>query len=191
MRNAEYRLAALPFIAAIRLHLALLVRHLPSALRHLAFVICHLAFVICHPAFALCHLVSALRHLAFAICHLTFAIPRSEFPIPHSAQRVQRPQQLPRLGRLVPPVPLERLAAIERRAVGPIGVRCRFDGLVPGPVCVLDLLLCLTCVCSVPLLRALCSTNLSSLWFEIFSSVAGVFSRWSMLFPCMIWLARE
>ena len=64
MWNAEYRLAALPFIAATRFHLALLIRLLEFALRHLAFVLCH---------------------LAFAICHLTFPIPRSEFPIPHSA----------------------------------------------------------------------------------------------------------
>ena len=65
MWNAEYRLAALPFIAATRFHLALLIRLLEFALRHLAFVLCH---------------------LAFAICHLTFPIPRSEFPIPHSSE---------------------------------------------------------------------------------------------------------
>ncbi len=106
--NAEYRLAALPFIAATRFHLALLIRLLEFALRHLAFVLCH---------------------LAFAICHLTFPIPRSEFPIPHSLKRFQRPQQLPRLGRLVASVPLERHAAIQRRAVGPSGVLDRFDGL--------------------------------------------------------------
>ena len=52
MRNAEYRLAALPFIAATRLHLALLIRHLPLA--------------ICHPSSALCHPPYGIRHRRFS-----------------------------------------------------------------------------------------------------------------------------
>src|SRR5271157_1615363 len=55
-----HRLAAFPFIASTRLHLALLVRHLVFVLGHLAFVIRHLPFVSYHPA-------SVIRHLAFAI----------------------------------------------------------------------------------------------------------------------------
>ena len=41
-------LAALPFIAATRLHLALLIPHLRFAPRHLEIALRHLAFVICH-----------------------------------------------------------------------------------------------------------------------------------------------
>src|SRR5271157_2716465 len=88
---------------------------------------------------AIWHLPSAIWHLPSAISSCPFPNPNSEFPvpsstfrIPHFLQHVERPQQLPRLGRLVPPVPLEPQAAIQRRAVGPIGVFDRFDGLVPG-----------------------------------------------------------
>jgi len=55
-----HRLAALPFIAATRLDLALLIRHL-------AFVIRHLPFVICHPASVIPHLPSVIPHPASAI----------------------------------------------------------------------------------------------------------------------------
>ncbi|MGC1718069.1 MAG: hypothetical protein WA746_03710, partial [Isosphaeraceae bacterium] len=100
-----HRLAALPLIAAIRLHLALLIphlapRHLELTLRHLAFVICHLPFVICHPASAIRHLASVIRHLPSVIRHLTlairlfaFPIPRSEFLLPHFPKGFQRSQQ--------------------------------------------------------------------------------------------------
>ena len=101
------QLAALPFIAATHLHLARLIRHREFALRHLPSVIRHLPSAICPLAFA-------IRLLAFAICRFSFPIFHSEFRIPHSAQRLQRPQQFPRLGRLVAPVPLERRAAIQR-----------------------------------------------------------------------------
>src|SRR5271157_443641 len=86
----------------------------------------------CHSSSAIWHSSSAISHLSSAVRHPPSAIPAFPFRIPHSSQRVQRPQQLPCLGRLVPPVPLERRAAIERRAVGPIGVLGRFAGLVPG-----------------------------------------------------------
>jgi len=106
-----HRLAALPFPAATRLHLARLISHLQFApryleltLRHLAFVICHLAFVICHLAFAIRHPAFAIRHPAFVICHpafvichpafairlFCFPIPRSEFLLPHFPKRFQR-----------------------------------------------------------------------------------------------------
>ena len=107
---------------------------------------CHLPFVICHPASAIRHLPSVIRHLPSVIRHLpsvirhltfairlfAFPIPRSEFLLPHFSKGFERSQQLPGLGRLVTPEPLEPRAQIERRAVGPVGVRDRFDGLVAG-----------------------------------------------------------
>src|SRR5271157_1072517 len=97
-----HRLAAFPFIASTRLHLALLIRHLEFVLGHLAFVIRHLPLVIYHPAsvirhlaFAirrpasvLRHLAFAIRHLAFAIWHLPSAISPSPSPIPNPAFRI-------------------------------------------------------------------------------------------------------
>ena len=75
MGNAEYRLAALPFIAATRFHLALFIRLLEFALGHLEFALRHLAFVIRHLTFA-------IWLPASAICLFSFFIPHSEFRIP-------------------------------------------------------------------------------------------------------------
>ncbi|MGZ3388319.1 MAG: hypothetical protein ACXVCF_01860, partial [Isosphaeraceae bacterium] len=99
---------------------------------HLPFVICHPASAIRHPASVIRHLPSVIRHLTFAIRLFAFPIPRSEFLLPHFSKGFERSQQLPGLGRLVPPEPLEPRAQIERRAVGPVGVHDRFDGLVAG-----------------------------------------------------------
>src|SRR5271157_4207982 len=106
-----HRLAALPLIAATRLHLALLIPHLQFAarhleltlrrleltLRHLAFVICHLPFVICHLPFVICYLAFAICHLAFVIrrpasaliCHLPFVICHLAFAICHPASALR------------------------------------------------------------------------------------------------------
>ncbi|MGA2702944.1 MAG: hypothetical protein ABSH35_17850 [Isosphaeraceae bacterium] len=132
-------------------HLAFGICHLAFGICHPAFVICHLAFGICHLAFGICHLSFGIRHPAFVICHPAFAIRHPAFairhpafairlfPIPHYKIRIpqfpkrfQRSYQLSVPGRLVPPVPLELRAAIECRAVGPIGVLCRRAGLVMG-----------------------------------------------------------
>ncbi|MGZ3302029.1 MAG: hypothetical protein ACXWO3_14340, partial [Isosphaeraceae bacterium] len=43
-----HRLAALPLIAATRLHLVLLIPHLQFASRHQEFALRYLAFVMCH-----------------------------------------------------------------------------------------------------------------------------------------------
>src|SRR5208337_181083 len=90
-----HRLAAFPFIASTRLHLALLIRHLEFVLGHLAFVIRHLPLVIRRPASVLRHLAFAIRHLAFAIWHLPSAIwhlpsaiSPSPSPIPNPAFRI-------------------------------------------------------------------------------------------------------
>ena len=118
-------LAALPFIAATRLHLALLIPHLRFAPRHLEIALRHLAFVICH-------LPSVIRHLTFAIRLFAFPIPRSEFLLPHFPKGFQRSHQLAVPGRLVPPVPLECRAAIQRRAVIPLGGLVGLDLLMLG-----------------------------------------------------------
>jgi len=97
-----HRLAALPFLAATRLHLALL---------RLAFVICHLAFVIRHSC---------------------FPIPHSEFRISHFPKGFQRSHQLAVPGGLVAAVPLECRAAIQRRAVVPLGGLFGLDFLMLG-----------------------------------------------------------
>ncbi|HKM53926.1 MAG TPA: hypothetical protein VJY33_10985, partial [Isosphaeraceae bacterium] len=55
--------------------------------------------------FARRHLELARRHLAFAI--RLFPIPYSKIRMPQFPERVQRPLQLPGLGRLVTPEPLE------------------------------------------------------------------------------------
>ena|GEM_PF-577839 len=96
-----HRLAALPFIAATRLHLALLIphlqftpRHLELTLRHLELTLRHLAFVICHLAFVICHLAFAIR---------LFPIPHYKIRIPQFPKRFQRSYQLSVPGRLVPP----------------------------------------------------------------------------------------
>ncbi|MBV8200090.1 MAG: hypothetical protein JOZ15_05640, partial [Acidobacteria bacterium] len=100
-------LAALRFLTATYLHLARLIRHQQFALGHRARLIRHLAF-------AIRHLALAVRHLAFPLRHLSFPVPHSAFRrLPHLAQRVDHLQQLPRLGRLVPPQPLELHAAIQ------------------------------------------------------------------------------
>src|SRR5271157_896906 len=118
-------LAALPFIAATRLHLALLIPHLRFAPRHLEIALRHLAFVICH-------LPSVIRHLTFAIRLFAFPIPRSEFLLPHFPKGFQRSQQLAVPGRLVAAVPLECRAAIQRRAVVPLGGLVCLDFLLLG-----------------------------------------------------------
>jgi hypothetical protein len=68
-------LAAVPFIAATRLHLALLIPHLQFAPRLLELALRLLAF-------GICHLPSAIRHLPFVVRHSCFSIPHSEFRIP-------------------------------------------------------------------------------------------------------------
>src|SRR5271157_1923141 len=88
--------------------------HGSSAIGSSPSAICPPSSAICPPSSAICPLAFAIRLLAFAICRFSFPIFHSEFRIPHSAQRLQRPQQCPRLGRLVAPVPLERRAAIQR-----------------------------------------------------------------------------
>ena len=68
-----HRLPALPFIAATRLHLALLIPHLQFAPRHLDLPIRHLAFVICQLPFVICLSASAIRHPASVIRPLSSA----------------------------------------------------------------------------------------------------------------------
>jgi len=85
------------------------IRHPPSAIRHLPSVICHLPSAICHPPF-----------------------PHSPFRIPHSSKGFERPQQLSVPGGLVPVVALECRAAIQRRAVAPLGGLVCLDFLVLG-----------------------------------------------------------
>jgi len=94
--------------------------------------ICHPPFAICHPPFAICHPPSAICHLPFATRILSFPIPRSEFRIPHYSEGFERPQQLSVPGGLVPAVALECRAAIERRAVAPLGGLVCLDFLVLG-----------------------------------------------------------
>src|SRR5208283_358444 len=78
-----HRLAALPFIAATRLHLARLIPHLQFAPRHLELALRGLELALRHLAFVLCH-------LAFAICHLPSAFSPSPFPVPNSSFRIFR-----------------------------------------------------------------------------------------------------
>src|SRR5271157_794214 len=62
-----HRLAALPLIAATRLHLALLIPHLQFAARHLELTLRHLALTFRHLASVLCHLPFVGWHLAFVV----------------------------------------------------------------------------------------------------------------------------
>jgi hypothetical protein len=84
-----------------------------------------LAVLIRHPA-------SVIRHLTFAVLLFAFLIPSSEFLLLRFPKSFQRSHQLSVPGGLVAAVPLERRTAIERRAVGPIGVLGPFVGFVPG-----------------------------------------------------------
>ena len=127
-----HRLAALPVIAATRLHLAPLIPHLQFAPRHLELALRHLAFVMCHLTFVIRHLPSFIRHLTFAIRLFAFPIPRSEFLLPHFSKGFERSQQLTVPGGLVAAVPLECRAAIQRRAVVPLGGLGGLDLLMLG-----------------------------------------------------------
>ena len=128
-----HRLAALPVIAATRLHLAPLIPHLQFAPRHLELALRHLAFVMCHLPFVIRHLPSVIRHLTFAIRLFAFPIPRSEFLLPHFPKGFERPQQLTVPGGLV--------AAVAARIPGcnpaprgrPVGVLVGLDFLVARP----------------------------------------------------------
>src|SRR5271157_2189860 len=126
-----HRLAALPFIAATRL-LALLIPHLQFALRHLELTLRHLELALRHLAFVICHLPSVIRHLTLAIRLFAFPIPRSEFLLPHFSKGFERSQQLSVPGGLVAAVPLECRAAIQRRAVVPLGGLVCLDFLMLG-----------------------------------------------------------
>ncbi len=108
-----HRLAVLPFIAATRLHLALLIPHLQFAPRHLGLALRCLAFVICH-------LPSVVRHPTSVIRLFYFSIPHPKIRNPQFPKLFQRSDQLAVPGGLVPPVSLEARAAIQRRAVVPL-----------------------------------------------------------------------
>jgi hypothetical protein len=71
-------------------------------------------------------------HPPSVICHLPFLLPHSPFRIPHSSKAVECPQQLSVPGGLVATVALECRAAIERRAVAPLGVLLFLDLPVLG-----------------------------------------------------------
>src|SRR5271157_820454 len=111
-----HRLAALPLIAATRLHLALLIPHLhsppatwsspsatwssPSTTWHSSFAICHSSSAICHlssaarhpPSFAICHSSSAIWHLSSAARHPpSFAICHSSSAIWHLSSAARHP----------------------------------------------------------------------------------------------------
>ncbi len=83
-----------------------------------------------HSSSAIWHSSSAIWHSSSAIWPLPSAF--SPFRIPHSSQRVQRSHQLAVPDGLVAAVPLECRAAIQRRAVVPLG----------GLVCLDFLMLC-------------------------------------------------
>src|SRR5271157_5730328 len=78
------------------------------------------------------HLIFAIRHLTIAIRLFAFPIPRSEFRIPHFLTHVHRSHQLALPGGLVAPVPLEFRAAIQRRAIVPLGGLLGLDCLMLG-----------------------------------------------------------
>ena len=118
-------LGALPFIAATRLHLALLIPHLQFEPRHLEIALRHLASVIRH-------LPSVIRHPAFAIRLFCFPILHSKIRNPQFPKLFQRPHQLAVPGGLVAAVPLECRAAIQRRAVVPLGGLGGLDLLMLG-----------------------------------------------------------
>jgi len=117
-----HQLAALPFIAATRLHLALLIPHFssPPATWSSPSAAWSSPSAIWHSSFAICHSSSAIWHLPSGICHPPFLLPHSAFRIPHSAQRFQSSHQLAVPGGLVAALPLECRAAIQRRAVVPL-----------------------------------------------------------------------
>ena len=92
----------------------------------------HPAFPIRHPASVIRHLPSVIRHPAFAIRLFCFPIPRSAFRIPHSSKGFERPHQLAMPGGLVAAVPLECRAAVQRRAVVPLGGLGGLDLLMLG-----------------------------------------------------------
>src|SRR5271166_2257126 len=73
-----HRLAVLPFIAATRLHLALLIPHLQFAPRHLGLALRCLAFVICHLPSVVRHPTSVIRLFYFSIPHPKIRNP--QFP---------------------------------------------------------------------------------------------------------------
>jgi len=122
----------IPHPASVIRHLTFAIRHLTFAIRHLTFAIRHLTFAIRLLAFVICHLTFAIRHLTFAIRLFTFPIPHSAFRIPHFSQGFERSQQLPVPGGLVAAVPLECPAAIQRRAVVPLGGLVCLDFLMLG-----------------------------------------------------------
>jgi len=105
--------------------LPLVVRRPASALRHLPSVIRHLPF-------AIRHLPLAIRHPAFAIRLFCFPIPQSKTRNPQFPKRFQCSQQLSVPGGLVAAVPLECRAAIQRRAVLPLGGLVCLDFLMLG-----------------------------------------------------------
>jgi hypothetical protein len=78
----------------------------------------------------ICHPPSGICHPPFVIRHLCIPIPRSAFRILRKG--VERPQQLSGPGGLVATVALESRAAIERRAVAPLGGVLFLDFLVLG-----------------------------------------------------------
>ena len=68
-----------------------------------------------HSPSAIWHSPSVICPLSCAICHLAFVIFQAGGgSFPQLAKRLDRPQQLPRLGRLVPLVPLELPAQVHR-----------------------------------------------------------------------------
>src|SRR5208337_304183 len=75
---------------------------------------------------------SVIRHLTFAIRLFCFPIPRCEFLLPHFPKGFERLHQLAVPGRLVAAVPLECRAAIQRRAVVPLGGLVGLDLLMLG-----------------------------------------------------------
>ena len=85
-----------------------------------------------HPPSIIRHLPSVIRHLTFAIRLFCFPIPRSAFRIPHFPKGFQRSHQLAMPGGLVAAVPLECRAAIQRRAVVPLGGLGGLDLLMLG-----------------------------------------------------------
>ncbi len=120
-----HRLAFLPFIAATRLHLALLIPHLQFAPRHLGLALRYLAFVICH-------LPSVVRHPTSVIRLFCFSIPHPKIRNPQFPKLFQRSDQLAVPGGLVAAVPLECRAAIQRRAIVPLVGLVGLDFLMLG-----------------------------------------------------------
>src|SRR5271157_4132941 len=92
----------------------------------------HLASGIRHPASVIRSLPSVIRRLTFAIRLFALPIPRSEFLLPHFPKGFQRSHQLAVPGGLVAAVPLECRAAIQRRAVVPLGGLGGLDFLMLG-----------------------------------------------------------